>query len=153
MSEFCISKKERVISVIIIIIIVLFTVISCFGCFEVSETEVIGDMILGEHVVHTKPSSNSFPLILILSIIQVFLLRTKKRKHALLSLLVAFFSFFVTASHVFVYNLFEKVFTNIGQCTPQHNITWLGYVAILVAIFNIVMQLYSLSRKKDGSEQ
>lgn len=142
------SKTSQKIKYITLLAIVIFTALSAFGGFVIMGRHMLDDpdrfITAGDTFVEDIRWS-IFPIILILSTIQVCLLFSQNRVVCISRIILAVLSLLVTLLYKPLWDASDGLMGGLIAYTCE--ITWAGYIAIIIS-FGIVFSQICLSKKQ-----
>lgn len=148
------NKTERTINLVALLLVIAFTALSCFTCFEFYFTRwnAIGGE--GEGVTtFTRGETHNIPVVVALGILQTVFLCVRQRITARLSMWCSVLGVLVTGYEV-IQRLLETTLQSMGGLgSTDFKITIIGYVVIALSVINMIVQIISVKKKKEGNEQ
>lgn len=133
--------------IVLILLIVGFTVVSAFGCFAIVGRYLIDqDLIVAGDTFVEETKSNSLVAIVICSVIQVVALFSEKKGARVAGLVASTVAVLLTTIYAPLCNAGKQL---MGGIISYHcEITWVGYIAIVLSFTILLLHIYSL--KKQG---
>lgn len=133
--------------IILISLIVAFTVISAFGCFAIVGRYLVDqDLFAAGDTFVEETRSNSIIVVLICAIVQITTLLSEKRGVQVAGIVASSVSLLLTVIYAPLCNASKQLMG--GIISYYCEITWLGYVAIILSAAILLLHIYSL--KKQG---
>lgn len=147
-----IFNKENMLRILTLIAIVTFVIISCFVCFEIISVPIaaVNDPFDGPS--RYEGYNNNIILSIIFAISQCAFLFIRKKWAKIVSVCIATMSAILTVGRVI-----DCVLSCVNQpmgglYSLDFQITIFGYLALFLSFFNIFIQVYSLVKCKQRSE-
>lgn len=146
------SNKENMLKILVLIVISVFVIVSCFVCFEVISVPIVVRDDPFDVPSHYEGYNNNIILSIIFAITQCMLLLINKKWTKIVSVCIATISAISTVGGVINCVLICVNQPMGGLYSLDFRITIFGYLALFLSFLNIFVQVYSLVKCKQRSE-
>lgn len=149
------NKTERSVNLIALLLVVAFTVLSCFTCFEFYSTTwkmPIVDDVRESITTLVDTKTLNIPVVLALGVLQVVLLCIRQRITMCLSMWCSVLGVLATGYELVQNTVYVWLHSNGGLGYMDCIITPVGYIVIALSVVNMLVQIISLKKKKEGNE-
>lgn len=143
------KNATQKIKILILVAILVYTALSAFGGFVIKGQHMLddpGDLISAGDTFIESSRWNSFPITLLLSLAQICSLFSSKRAVGVFRVIAASISLAVTLLYKPLWEASAGIMG--GLISYSCEITWLGYIAIVISFAIVILQIYTL--KKPG---